>query len=88
MGKVKEPNTLTTVQTDFKSYERDLLERIPQWLDLDLILRRYFIILLSCLESCFGQVTDCAAHDQNFYADHSSPEKHVQDLILQEKMIL
>lgn len=78
MGKGKELNTPTTVQTDFENYERDLLKRIPQWQDLDLMLRRYFIILFSCLETCFGQTIDSPAHDQNFYADHSSPEKYVQ----------
>lgn len=72
MGKGKEPNTPTTVQIDFENYERDLLKHIPQWQDLDLTLRRYFIILFICLETCFGQTIDRPAHDQNFYAAHSS----------------
>lgn len=78
MGEGKEPNTLTTVQTDFENYQRDLLKWILQWQDLDLTLRRYFIILFSCLETCFCQTINSLAHDQNFYADHSSPEKYVQ----------
>lgn len=77
MGKGEEPNILTTFQTDWKLW-KGFIEMDSTLAGFEFYFRRYFIILFSCLETCFGQTTDNPAHDQNSYAVDSSLENCVQ----------